>query len=153
MARPVGRTSRSPCSSVVRPRSDSRRLTTDPVRVDGGQSFTLIARLENTGTDNAKSVRVRIDLPFSGNNESFIGTIEPGNDAPAVFNLVADETGVRPYTLSASYTDDEGTHTISEPLTLEVTESSESMVIIVVAGFVAVLLAVAGIWYWRRRGA
>ena len=129
------------------------QLTTDPVRVDRGQAFTLIARLENTGTDNAKSVRVRIDLPFSGNNESFIGTIEPGNDAPAVFNLVADESGVRPYTLSASYTDDEGTHTVSEPLTLEVAESSGSMVIIVVAAVIVVLLAVAGIWYWRRRGA
>ena len=123
------------------------------MRVERGQAFTLIARLENTGTDDAKSVRVQIDLPFSGNNESFIGTIEPGNDAPAVFNLVADESGIRSYTLSASYTDDEGTHTVSEPLTLEVAESSGSMVIIVVAAVVVVLLAAAGIWYWRRRSA
>ncbi len=129
------------------------QLTTDPIRVDRGQAFTLIARLENTGTDNAKSVRVRIDLPFSGNNESFIGTIEPGNDAPAVFNLVADESGVRPYTLSANYSDDEGTHTISEPLTLEVAESTGSTVTIVVVAVVVAVLAAAGIWYWRRRGA
>jgi len=128
-------------------------LTTDPVRVDRGQAFTLLARLENTGTDDAKSVRVQIDLPFSGNNESFIGTIEPGNDAPAVFNLVADESGVRPYTLSANYTDDEGTHTVSEPLTLEVAENSGSTVTIAVVAVVLVLLAAAGIWYWRRRGA
>lgn len=128
-------------------------LTTDPVSVARGQAFTLLARLENTGTDNAKSVRVGIDLPFSGNNESFIGTIEPGNDAPAVFNLVADQAGILSYTITSTYSDDKGTHTISEPLTLEVAESSGSTLIVVVAAIVLLLLAAAGVWYWRRRGA
>ncbi|MEN6341369.1 MAG: S-layer protein, partial [Methanospirillum sp.] len=128
-------------------------LTTDPVQVEAGQAFTLLARLENTGTDDAKSVRVRIDLPFSGNNESFIGTVEPGNDAPAVFNLVADRTGSLAYTLSATYNDDEGTHTVTEPLTLEVAANNGSMVTIAAVAIVVVLLAAAGIWYWRRRSA
>jgi len=103
-----------------------------------------------TRTGRRKSVRVRIDLPFSGNNESFIGTIKPGNDAPAVFNLIAERTGSLADTLSLSYHDDEGVPTISEPLTLEVAENHGSPVTIVV---VAVLLAAAGIWFWRRRGA
>lgn len=127
-------------------------LTTDPVRVERGQAFTLLARLENTGTDDAKSVRVRIDLPFSGNNESFIGTVEPGNDAPAVFNLVADRTGSIAYALSTTYSDDEGTHTITEPLTLQVAANNGGTVTIAAVAIVVVLLAAAGIWYWRRRG-
>ena len=78
------------------------------MRVERGQPFTLLARLENTGTDDANSVRARIDLPLPGNNESFIGTVEPGNDAPAVFNLVARESGSVEYTLSTTFEDDEG---------------------------------------------
>lgn len=128
-------------------------LSTDPIRVERGQAFTLLARLENTGTDDANSVRVRIDLPFQGNNESFIGTVEPGNDAPAVFNLVADEAGVWAYTLSASYEDDEGEHTVTEPLTLEVARSGGDWMLIAAGLIVLVLIAAAGVWYWRRRDA
>lgn len=127
-------------------------LSTDPVRVERGQEFALIARLENTGTDDANSVRAQIDLPLPGANESFVGTIEPGNDAPAVFNLVADRAGTLGYTLSTTFTDDEGTHTVSEPLSLEVADSGGSATMIV-AVLALVVLAAAGIWYWRRRSA
>lgn len=127
-------------------------LTTDPVRVEQGQAFTLLARLENTGTDDANSVRARIDLPLQGNNESFIGTVEPGNDAPAVFNLVAKESGSLAYILSTTYEDEEGEHTITEPLTLDVTDNEGYTSIIVVAA-VVVLLAAAALLFWRRRSA
>ena len=127
-------------------------LTTDPVRVERGQPFTLLARLENTGTDDANSVRARIDLPLPGNNESFIGTVEPGNDAPAVFNLVARESGSVEYTLSTTFEDDEGEHTVTEPLTLEVTDGGGYALLIGAAVAVA-LLAAAGLWFWRRRSA
>jgi hypothetical protein len=127
-------------------------LSTDPVRVERGQAFTLLARLENTGTDDANSVRTRIDLPFPGNTESFIGTVEPGNDAPAVFNLVANEAGTRSYNLSASYEDDEGLHTFSEPLTIEVAEPGGDWTLIGAGVLVLVLVAAAAVWYWRRRG-
>lgn len=127
-------------------------LTTDPVRVEQGQAFTLLARLENTGTDDANSVRARIDLPLQGNNESFIGTVEPGNDAPAVFNLVAGESGALGYTLSTTYEDEEGEHTVTEPLTLDVADSGGFAPILVVAVAV-VVLAAAVLWFWRRRSA
>lgn len=127
-------------------------LTTDPVRVESGQAFSLLARIENTGTDDANSVRSRIDLGLPGGNESFIGTIEPGNDAPAVFNLVAGGAGTLAYTLTTTYTDDEGEHTFTEPLTLEVGSSGSSLTWIA-AALVLVLIAAAGIWLWRRRRA
>ena len=141
-------------SVLVRGRAelDLASLTTDPVRVERGQAFTLLARLENTGTDDANSVRASIDLPLPGGNESFIGSIEPGNDAPAVFNLVADRAGRLDYTLTATYTDDEGEHRISEPLALEVAESDGSGLVIA-AALVLVALAAGGFWLWRRRSA
>lgn len=127
-------------------------LMTDPVRVERGQTFTLLARLENTGTDDANSVRAKIDLPLPGNNESFIGTIEPGTDAPAVFNLVAEESGSLEYTLSTTYEDEEGEHTVTEPLALDVADSGGYTFIIVIAAAV-LLLAAAALWFWRRRSA
>lgn len=127
-------------------------LTTDPVRVERGQAFTLLARLENTGTDDANSVRTRIDLPLQGNNESFIGTIEPGNDAPAVFNLVAGESGSQAYTLSTTYEDEEGEHTVTEPLTLDVADSG-GYTALIVGAVAVVVLAAGGLWFWRKRSA
>jgi len=126
-------------------------LTTDPVHVARGEAFTLLARLENSGTDDANSVRAHVDLPFPGGNESFVGTIEPGNDAPVVFNLVADQAGVAQFTLTASWDDEEGTHTLSEPLTVEVCEGGTAR-FLVAAGFVVGGLLI-GAWYWRRRAA
>ncbi len=125
-------------------------LSIDPVRPTRGDAFSLLVRLQNTGTDDANSVRARIDLPLQGNNESFIGTVEPGNDAPAVFNLVADRTGVLAYTLTATWEDDEGEQTLVEPLTLEVAEGAGNGILILGA-LVLVALAAVGIWLWRRR--
>jgi len=53
----------------------------------------MILRIENTGTDDAKSVSASVDLPMDGNKETFIGKIEPDNDAPAVFYLRDRDSG------------------------------------------------------------
>lgn len=60
-----------------------------PHQLQTGDTFSLIVRLENTGTDDAKSVRAVLDIPFEEIREAFVGTIEPDNDAPAVFALKA----------------------------------------------------------------
>jgi hypothetical protein len=150
----VARRQNESFSVLVRGRAELglASLTTDPVRVEAGQAFSLLARIENTGTDDANSVRSRIDLGLPGGNESFIGTVEPGNDAPAVFNLVAGDPGTLAYTLTTAYTDDEGEHTLTEPLTLEVAGSSGSATWIA-AALVLVLIAAAALWLWRRRRA
>ncbi len=125
-------------------------LTTDPVRVARGQAFTPLARLENT--DRTTQIGPRPDRPAVQRQQRIVYRYDPAreNEAPAVFNLIAERTGSLADTLSLSYHDDEGAPTISEPLTLEVAENHGSPVTIVV---VAVLLAAAGIWFWRRRGA
>jgi len=127
-------------------------LSVDPVRPIRGEPFSLLVRLENTGTDDANSVRARIDLAVQGNNESFVGTIEPGNDAPAVFNLRSDQVGVLAYTLTATWEDDEGQRSLIEPLILEVDEGS-NVTPLLAGALVLVVVAGAGIWLWRRRSA
>ena len=49
--------------------------------------FSLIVRIENTGTGDANGVRAVIDAPVKGTKEAFVGKIEPDNDGPAVFYL------------------------------------------------------------------
>ncbi len=124
-------------------------LSTDPVRPSAGSPLTLIIRIENTGTDDATSVRATVDLPFEGTKEAFVGTIEPDNDAPAVFNLRAGDAGDRPYTLTVDWRDDRGAHTMIEDLSISVEAPDRTPIVVGVV--VLVIAAVAIVWWLRRR--
>lgn len=121
-------------------------IKTDPVRVMQGDQYDLIIRLENTGTGDATSTKAEIDLPFSGNKESFIGKIKPDNDAPAVFTLDAGEADDYEYTLTVTYEDDWGVHTEEFPLTMPVRSKGDGSII--VFGVVIIALIAAGAWYY-----
>lgn len=126
-------------------------ISTDPTLISVGDQISLIIRIENSGTGDANSARATIDgLPLPGGKEAFMGTIEPENDAPAVFSLTADEEGTFNYTLTITYTDDFGTHTTQETLQMTVGRSNNSVLVIAVLAIVIVAAAVA-IWWWRRR--
>jgi hypothetical protein len=86
---------------------------------------------------------------MAGNHDAFVGKIEPGNDAPAVFYLTDITNGDFPYTVSVQYADDYGNHTIRKQLTLSVSRQNNVLIIAAVAALVA--LCVAGIWYHRRK--
>jgi hypothetical protein len=119
-----------------------------PQQIQIGDTISLIVRLENTGTDDAKSVKAALDIPFEGIREAFVGTIEPGNDAPAVFTLKATQSGEIAYHLNVTFTDDYGQHTLSEPLLLSVQEKDGTIVLALI--FVLVLAAGAALLYKRR---
>jgi len=126
-------------------------LETTPDRVMEGKPFDLIIRIENTGTADARSVHARLDLPFTGTREAFIGRIRPGNDAPAVFSLDAGRPGAWNYTRDVTYTDDWETKTFSRDLTLTVYRADGTGI----AVLVLLLLAIGGYLgyrWWKRRG-
>ncbi len=125
-------------------------ITTDPVRPVPGSPFTLIVRVENTGTDRATSVRAAIDSSFTGTSEAFIGSIDKDSDAPAIFPMEASRDGTVPVAVSIQYTDDYGTHQFRETTTV-ITAPSSSVALAVV---ILTLLAAGGIaayWYFRIR--
>jgi len=128
-------------------------LSTDPVRIQQGDPLTLIIRLENTGTDNANSVKASIDLPMSGGKDAYVGKIEPNSDAPAVFSLQAGEPGNIAYNLTVEYQDDYGLHTNTETLTMTVLGGDGTGLILAV---VILLAAAGGAGYWyfvlRKKG-
>ena len=125
-------------------------VTTDPVRPVPGSPFTLILRIENTGTDRATSVRATLDSPFAGTRNSFIGSIDKDSDAPAIFYLQATSDGTVPANLTISYNDDFGSHTISERTTIVTSPASSTMTIVLTVLLIGII-AGAGYWYLRIR--
>jgi len=125
-------------------------VTTDPVRPVPGNTFTLIVRVENTGTDQATSVRATLDSPFAGTKTAFIGSIDKDSDAPAIFYLQATKDGTVPANLTITYNDDFGSHTVSEQATVMTGPSSG----LLPAGLAVLLIGIiagAAYWYFRIR--
>jgi len=118
-------------------------VDTNPPRLTENTPFDLTIRIENTGTGEAKQVSAKIDLPAEGNKEAFIGKIKPGNDAPAIFLLEGAKAGNHPYTLTITYTDDMGVHTMNRQMNTRVPAADNSgniilgLIILVILGFVA----------------
>lgn len=121
-------------------------LKTDPVRATGNDPLDITIRIENSGTGDAKSTVARIDLPFEGNKEAYIGKIKPGNDAPAVFSLDKVAEGEYEYNLVISYEDDTGIHESVYPLTLSVKSSGDGTGIVIV--LIVIIAAAAGGYYY-----
>lgn len=127
-------------------------IRTEPSRIASGDPVDLTIRLENTGTADAESVRATIEgLSLPGSKEAFLGTIEPGNDGPAVFSLEAGEAGAFDYTVVIRYTDDYGEHTVTQALNMTVAESNTLPAIAAVAAVLIVVATAAVFWYRRRK--
>ncbi|NLZ30302.1 MAG: S-layer protein [Methanomicrobiales archaeon] len=127
-------------------------IRTEPSLVSAGDRVDLTIRIENTGTADAKSARATIDdLNLSGTKEAFLGTIEPGNDGPAVFSLQTEHEGDFPYTLTVRYTDDYGTHTARQPLSMVVAGPDTAPVFAIAAVVIIAVIATAIFWYRRRK--
>lgn len=128
-------------------------VSTDPVRIKQGDAVSLIIRLENTGTDNANSVKASIDLPMTGGKDAYVGKIEPNNDAPAVFALQAKNSGTTTYNLTVQYEDDYGVQTKNETLQMTVLDSGVGGMLLPI---LLILLIAAGGAYWffvlRKKG-
>ncbi len=120
-------------------------VDTTPRRVVEGTAFDLTIRIENTGTGEAKQVTATIDLPMTGNRQSFIGKIKPNNDAPALFILDGGAGGTYDYDVTINYTDDLGTHTVTFPMSLRVTPEDYTGTIILIV----IIAAIAGFLAYR----
>jgi len=119
-------------------------IETSPERLTAGEPFNLIIRVENAGTGNAKSVSAKVDLPLAGTREAFLGTIKPGNDAPALFRLGSAPSGEHSYNVTIEFADDWGNHSITRPLTISVTPADYSGVVI---GIIILAVLAGGAWY------
>ncbi|NMB78543.1 MAG: S-layer protein [Methanomicrobiales archaeon] len=125
-------------------------VTTDPVRPNAGSPFSVIVRVENTGTDRATSVRATIDAKLAGTRDAFIGSINKDSDAPAVFYVQAADSGTVPMTIHVTYTDDYGTHSINETTTI-MTNGPGPLSPVLVLLIIGALAGAISYWYFRIR--
>lgn len=122
-------------------------VDTNPPRLSEGEPFDLTIRVENTGTGEAKQVSATIDLPVEGKKEAFIGKIKPGNDAPVIFLLEKAKPGNHPYTLTITYTDDMGEHTMTRQMNLRVVPADMTGTIVTLL-IILLIIGFVGYRYW-----
>ncbi len=105
-----------------------------------GKSFTVVARLENTGEGSANKLSADIVCPFNGPKKAFIGQLKKDEDGPAVFNFVSPEPGTFECDLSVYYEDDTGSHQFTEKFTVTVSPADYTGTIVPIVIVVLVLL-------------
>ncbi len=133
-----------------RAKIDISSLKFDPGMPVKGQQVSMIVRLENVGEGEASSVKARLEgLEGSGSTGAFLGRLEKGNDAPAVFTFVPEKAGEQAVTLLIEYEDDFGEHQLSEDLTLSVGRQKGSILPIALG---AVLILAAAVFYMKKKG-
>ncbi|MBN2110434.1 MAG: COG1361 S-layer family protein [Methanosarcinaceae archaeon] len=113
----------------------------DPVLPQIDDTVELTMRVENSGDRTINSIRVYADHPFRGLKESFIGTLDPAEDGPAVITFMADQAGEFEIPVTITYIDDFGEEQIETKISVIVMERSNGTGTIII---VLLLLAVIG---------
>ena len=96
-------------------------LKVEPIFPKKGEPTTITVRIENFGKGEANSVKGKLN--FGKTTEAFLGKLDPGEDGPLVFTIIPKKAGEINYSLDIMYSDDYGSHKISEDLTLSVEKS------------------------------
>ncbi|MCD4807875.1 MAG: COG1361 S-layer family protein [Methanococcoides sp.] len=113
----------------------------DPVLPYMDETVELTMRIENSGDRTINSIRVYADHPFKGLKESFIGTLDPNEDGPAVITFIADQAGEYEIPVTITYSDDFGEEQIDTKINIIVLESNSGAG---TAAIVLIVLAVIG---------
>ncbi len=100
-----------------------------------GEGGMLRVTYKNTGEEPAKDATVRLSAadPFSTtDDQAYLGTLNPGGEAVAVFDMDVDETATpKPYSLSSEimYEDSDGHDQVSDTIKIntEVLEAEKSL--------------------------
>lgn len=126
-------------------------IKTEPLNIKEGEYFTLLIRIENTGDEDAKSVKVNVITLFEGTKAAFLGKIEPDDDAPAIFSLRANKAGELTNRVVISYNDDFGEHLLTEEITLTVSPKDNEYVVGIALIITLITLVLCGYYLFRRK--
>lgn len=121
----------------------------DPVLPYVGDTVELTMRIENFGDRTINSIRVYTDHPFKGLKESFIGTLDPNEDGPAVVTFIANQTGEFEVPITITYIDDFGEEQIKTKVNLIILETDEGAGKAVVV--LLVLAVIGGLVYYNYK--
>ncbi|NJD77873.1 MAG: hypothetical protein FIB08_12390 [Candidatus Methanoperedens sp.] len=121
----------------------------DPQNPTKGDLVTLNMRIENSGTGDARSVKVILETPFKGSKTAFLGKIKPNDDAPGVFTFYAAESGDIPYSAKIEFEDDLGIHANTEVLNLTVQNANKSSMVPI--SMILVVIGASIFYLYRRK--
>ena len=121
----------------------------DPVLPKMGDTIELTMRVENFGDRTINSVRVYTDHPFKGLKESFIGTLDPNEDGPAVVSFMTDQAGEFEIPVSITYMDDFGEETIQTKVNLIVLETNGGAGTVILT--LLIIAVIGGLIYYNFR--
>ncbi|MEL4304911.1 COG1361 S-layer family protein [Methanococcoides sp. LMO-2] len=121
----------------------------DPVIPSVDDTVELTMRIENSGDRRINSIRVYADHPFMGLKESFIGTLDPNEDGPAVITFIADEAGEYEIPVTITYIDDFGEEQVETKVSIIVMESNSRAGTVLLA--LLVLAVIGGLVYYNYR--
>ncbi|MDN5309361.1 MAG: hypothetical protein PWP14_755 [Methanolobus sp.] len=121
----------------------------NPVLPYEGDTVELTMRIENSGDNTINSVRVYYDHPFKGLKESFIGTLAPNEDGPAVITFVADRAGEYELPVTITYSDDFGEEQIRTNINLIVMEKNSGIGTMIIV--LLILAVIGGLIYYNYR--
>ena len=124
-------------------------LKTNPVLPRKGETVELTMRIENTGEGIAKSVGVYMDHPFQGLKQSFIGSLNPDEDGPAILTFVVDNAGEFEFPVTISYYDDFGKNEIKTNVTINVLKKESNLGAIILTILILVVFG-WGIYYFIK---
>lgn len=117
-------------------------VTAEPQPVEKGRKTTVTVRVENLGEGKAEDIQVSLkNEGFEGQSKAYIGKLDEGEDAPAVFTLLPSKSGTHHFEVKVTYKDDAGSHELTEGLELLVVGKSLTSILLVIA-------AVAGVIYF-----
>ncbi|WP_094227514.1 COG1361 S-layer family protein [Methanolobus psychrotolerans] len=121
----------------------------NPVLPYEGDTVELTMRIENSGGRAINSIRVYYDHPFKGLKESFIGTLDPDEDGPAVITFVVDQAGEYELPVTITYSDDFGEEQIKTNINLIVMEKSSGAGTAIIV--LLILAVIGGLIYYNYR--
>jgi len=120
-------------------------VKTEPTLPYKGDLVELTLRIENFGDGTANSVIVTAEHPFDGIKQSFLGTLDGGEDGPAVFTFIADKKGDIEFPVNISYTDDFGENEISFMINLMILKKKTNWGVLIFSIFL-----IAGLFWFVR---
>lgn len=138
------------------PQLELGRRTTDPTRISQFQPFVLTLKIENIGTTAADNVKLKIESPFTGDSEAYLGKIQKGDYANGVFalNSGANAEEVK-CTLIITYNDDQGLQTEKKEFFISVNAVPKASGGQIAAGLIVPVLILAiiigAIYIYRKR--
>ncbi len=130
-------------------------LSTSPTTVYPGTKFTLSVQLENTGTQDAKSVKIDVSLPeeFIGERSSFVGEIEQDDVSSGILDLRLSDignSGSYDVNMNVRYSDEKGTEYSDDMqfvLFVDAASKDNKKNMAIVIGAILVV----GIYVWKKR--